>query len=95
MTGANECYSLGYMFNDVPNNTNETMDSVYELSFAFAHTGNSLALNFGANGLQGIGDESWGLDNVRVEVSAVPVPASVWLFGSGLLGLIGVARRKA
>lgn len=28
------------------------------------------------------------------EVSAVPVPAAVWLFGSGLLGLIGVARRN-
>ena len=27
-------------------------------------------------------------------VSAVPIPAAVWLFGSGLLGLIGVARRK-
>ena len=32
------------------------------------------------------------IDNVVV--SAVPVPAAVWLFGSGLLGLIGVARRK-
>ncbi len=29
-----------------------------------------------------------------VPVSAVPVPAAVWLFGSGLLGLVGVARRK-
>ena len=28
------------------------------------------------------------------DVSAVPVPAAVWLFGSGLLGLIGLARRK-
>ena len=28
------------------------------------------------------------------EVAVVPVPASVWLFGSGLLGLVGVARRK-
>lgn len=27
-------------------------------------------------------------------VSAVPVPAAVWLFGSGLVGLVGVARRK-
>ena len=27
-------------------------------------------------------------------VSAVPVPAAAWLFGSGLLGLAGVARRK-
>ena len=26
--------------------------------------------------------------------TAVPVPAAVWLFGTGLLGLIGVARRK-
>ncbi len=26
--------------------------------------------------------------------SAVPVPAAAWLFGSGLLGLAGVARRK-
>lgn len=28
-------------------------------------------------------------------LSAVPVPAAVWLFGSGLLGLAGVARRKS
>ena len=29
-----------------------------------------------------------------VSVSTVPVPAAVWLFGSGLIGLIGFARRK-
>ena len=28
-------------------------------------------------------------------LSAVPVPAAAWLFGSGLIGLIGLARRKA
>lgn len=28
------------------------------------------------------------------DVSAVPVPAAVWLFGSGLIGLLGLARRK-
>lgn len=27
-------------------------------------------------------------------VGAVPIPAAVWLFGSGLLGLVGMARRK-
>ena len=27
-------------------------------------------------------------------VPEVPVPAAVWLFGSGLLGLVGMARRK-
>jgi len=35
-------------------------------------------------------------DNVQFRAaSAVPVPAAVWLFGSGLLGLAGLSRRKA
>ena len=38
-------------------------------------------------------------DTARVSASPgawaiVPIPAAVWLFGSGLIGLIGVARRK-
>jgi len=33
-------------------------------------------------------------DVVRLSVAAVPIPAGVWLFGSGLLGLVGVARRR-
>ena len=33
-------------------------------------------------------------DNIIIDVTAVPVPAAVWLFGSGLLGLVGVARRR-
>jgi hypothetical protein len=31
---------------------------------------------------------------ITTTAPAVPVPAAVWLFGSGLLGLVGVARRK-
>jgi hypothetical protein len=31
---------------------------------------------------------------LTAKASIVPVPAAVWLFGTGLLGLIGVARRK-
>ncbi len=30
----------------------------------------------------------------NADASVVPVPAAVWLFGSGLIGLVGVARRK-
>ena len=45
-------------------------------------------------GIQDLNDESWAMDNLNVTVAPVPVPAAVWLFGSGLMGLIGVARRK-
>jgi hypothetical protein len=36
-----------------------------------------------------------GVATVSNAVAPVPVPAAVWLFGSGLLGLIGVGRRRA
>ena len=44
----------------------------------------------------GFSDDDPGLvlSGVIGSSSAVPVPAAVWLFGSGLLGLIGLARRK-
>jgi len=32
--------------------------------------------------------------NGTLSYSAVPVPAAVWLFGSGLVGLVGVGRRR-
>jgi hypothetical protein len=32
--------------------------------------------------------------NSTVTVDPVPLPAAVWLFGSGIIGLIGLARRK-
>lgn len=35
-------------------------------------------------------DISWYV----LETAAVPIPGAVWLFGTGLIGLIGMARRK-
>ena len=35
------------------------------------------------------------IESGATSFSVVPVPAAVWLFGSGLLGLIGVAKRKS
>lgn len=34
------------------------------------------------------------VDHVQYGASAVPLPNAVWLFGSGLTGLLGIARRK-
>jgi len=42
----------------------------------------------GTQNIAGSGDCS------TIAVSPVPVPAAVWLFGTGLLGLTGFARRK-
>ena len=34
------------------------------------------------------------LSHISAYTQFVPVPAAVWLFGSGLIGLVGIARRK-
>ena len=63
-TGAAEIKTLGYTEIPAP-----APDSVYRLSYTFAHTASILGLDFSGQGLQGIQDESWGLDNVKVETS--------------------------
>ena len=90
-TGASETYSLGYVFYDGIQQTSQVMDSVYRLSFNFAHDSDILAFDFRGYGLQSREDESWGLDNVRVSV--VPEPATLPLLGVGL-GLIAWVARK-
>jgi hypothetical protein len=35
------------------------------------------------------------IDNLTIGAAAIPVPAAFWLFGSALIGLIGLAMRKA
>ena len=37
---------------------------------------------------------SANFDFVAPAAAPIPVPAAVWLFGSGLMGLVGVARRR-
>jgi len=37
---------------------------------------------------------TWAVHDGDVGAAVVPVPPAIWLFGSGLIGLIGVARRK-
>ena len=35
----------------------------------------------------------WGLDNFKVELTPIPVPAAAWLFMSGLIGLVWKGRK--
>ncbi|PPD20564.1 MAG: hypothetical protein CTY22_04835 [Methylomonas sp.] len=37
----------------------------------------------------------WTLAGNSLTFTPVPVPAAVWMFGTGLLGLLGISRRKA
>jgi hypothetical protein len=56
---------------------------------SFTDTVPSNAFEIGDNSGNFIGGH-WG----AITITPVPVPAAVWLFGSGLFGLAGVARRK-
>ena len=44
-------------------------------------------------GPAGHGDH-WYIESARMDTNCVPIPGAVWLLGSGLLGLIGIGRRK-
>ena len=50
------------------------------------------------DGRQGYDDANAGISYVWAvqtgDISAVPVPAAVWLFGTGLVGLIGLTRNN-
>lgn len=53
-------------------------------------TGSPMTLKFVATGTS----DSYGTSLDKVSLKAVPVPAAVWLFGSGMLGLLGLGKRK-
>lgn len=64
-----------------------------------AVSGTAWTFNFGplSYGAQGYGSQQnvyYALAVRPGDVASVPIPTSAWLLGSGLLGLIGVARRK-
>ena len=87
------------MGGDTANNAADT--GLATFSCGTCNVGDAFTLDYSAH--VPLGDAS-GFGGVLYElhlegtvssVSAVPVPAAVWLFGSGLLGLVGVARRKS
>jgi len=60
-----------------------------------ATDGTFTSLTFDDDPLGGGRLEEVNLDNITyTNLTTVPIPAAAWLFGSGLLGLIGIARHK-
>lgn len=67
------------------------IDQGYENVSILSANGISGFSLFSLNAIEG----NTAIDNVVVTTAVVPVPAAVWLFGSALLGLLSVIRRKA
>ncbi|GFE61251.1 hypothetical protein [Geobacter sp. AOG2] len=98
---ASERYTLGYSYyNGLPeyNVTYTNMDSVYHFVLTLPNVSDLLSITFWGQGLQdnyitGLDgssyfDESWGLDNVMVDVVPVPEPSCVWMLFAGMLILL-------
>jgi len=82
-------YSVG-SFSDVCS-TAIVVDSYDAGTGAFTASWDSVVVGGAFNSSLG----NWQISGVMsTGTSAVPVPAAVWLFGSGLVGLAGVARRR-
>ena len=58
---------------------NHASNDIHSIEIAFVGTADKVGLAF---------------DNFSPATAVIPVPAAAWLFGSGLIGLIGIARRK-
>jgi hypothetical protein len=67
--------------------------------FSLTTNGGTTAFNGGNNPVTRVAFGNWTLASNGTlsygETSVVPIPAAVWLLGSGLLGFAGIGRRKA
>ncbi len=75
-----------------------SLGNIYSIS---ENSGNFQVGFLGIQSTEGITEARFLIDgfggNLEIDsltVSSVPVPAAIWMFGSGLLGLVGVARHR-
>ena len=85
---AGDVSGLQYTFDITGHNTSNM--GWTEKSFFFKATGTSTTLRF-----ESLDNTAYGpaIDLVSVDLAPAPVPAAFWLFGSGLLGLLGAGRK--
>jgi hypothetical protein len=68
-----------------------------EFDFATPLSAQQLVIEIDFSNITGSSQDNIGIDNIRFgqnPPALIPIPAAAWLFGSGLLGLIGLSRRK-
>lgn len=70
----------------------DSINKAVEITFLGLNAG-KYSLWIGGNGTGNTTDNQQYLANISV--AAVPVPGAVWLFGSAVVGMIGIGRRKA
>jgi hypothetical protein len=79
--------------------TTFTDDSTANISLEIAYDGEFFGIYHNdmplikSIALDATGDGAWGIDTIEYG-SPVPIPEALWLLGSGLLGLIGLRRRR-
>jgi hypothetical protein len=96
-----ELGGAAHSFISTTHNANYDLFSNFQLTTYWAGTeyappSNNAWIFYFSDGFQYAGDKGYGQYAMAVhagDIAAVPVPAAAWLFGSGLLGLVGVARR--
>ena len=81
---------------DAPNGDGLTLSATGYTSLTFVSSGNGLVDFLGVSEVVFANFNSYGLgiDNVVVDAAQVPEPASLGLFGLGVVGLIRARRRK-
>lgn len=86
---------MGAVGNDLGLNIGSTSD--YGPFFVTYETGLNAAVyrSDGSSGIGAMSRNSSGTFAIVTDVSAVPLPAAAWLFGSALLGLGVIKRKKA
>jgi len=82
---------IGFFYNSITDSSSASAGFGDGLSAV--NTGEEAFYNGAASGLSN-SSPRWYMLSAGAPVSTVPVPAAAWLLGSGLLGLVGVARKR-
>lgn len=79
-------------------NTSYNPNGAYNEAIAFNYV-HSVTANRNTSAVQDVFSQKWMLEgnslNFGSNVSAVPLPAAAWMFGAGLMGLLGLNRKRS